>query len=76
MTTYNTLIGDIAVRAKELANMSMDDLRQVLSSDEYGSVHAARQEFKGWSRGRLVEAILYDEYCTEFDFQVREYVDQ
>lgn len=62
----NDLAYAIAKRAKELANETMDELRLMLTTSAEGSIHAARQELAGHTRGELIEAILCDEFVEEF----------
>jgi hypothetical protein len=69
----NDVIYAVAKRARELANESMDELRLTLTSSAEGSLHAARQEFTGYTKGELIEAILTEEMCEEFPRNIGEY---
>lgn len=58
MTKQEELIWDIIEQAKKLTNTPIDELRLLNSTDDYGSLHAAHQEFAGVSKGELVEIAL------------------
>ena len=62
----NDVVYAVSKRARELANEKMDDLRLMVSTDPFGSIHAARVEFAGCDRGELIEMILTEEFCEEF----------
>lgn len=51
----------MATRAGQLADMSMQQLRELLSSEE--SAHGVRQDLAGVSRGQLIAEILEEEFC-------------
>jgi hypothetical protein len=61
----NDIVYMVSKRAGELANMKMDDLRHQLTSDKYGRVGFARSEFRGYSRGELIDHILTDEFVED-----------
>ena len=66
----NDVAYTIAKRARELANMKMDDLRLMLTSDAEGRVGSARAEFAGYDRGWLIEAILCEEFTEEIPWEL------
>jgi hypothetical protein len=61
----NDIIYSISKRAGELANYTMDDLRQELSSDPYGRLGSARSEFKYRTKGDLIDTLLTEEFIEE-----------
>ncbi len=79
-TTYNTLVAKITKRARELGNLKMDELRLSHPDVEGVNIHGnpispiyeARQILKGKERGDIIEEILDDEFCLEFDIQFEE----
>ena len=73
--THNELVGKIAARAKELADMTADQLRMEhpdAANHETPNQHNANQVLKGKTRGTLIEEILDEEFCQEFDFDIQE----
>jgi hypothetical protein len=71
--TYNTLVGKMAQRAKELADMAMDDLRRLYpetTETPQELVRLCKQQ--RLSRGKLIEVILYEEFEVEFDCEMDE----
>ena len=64
-TVASDLFGKVLARVRELADMKMDELRDLLGSDD--SRYARRQECLGMSRGRLVEAVLLEEFGEDFE---------
>lgn len=66
--TQNALIAAVALRAKELTDKKMDELRDIFGEDESRS--ARRDQCLGMTKGDLVEAILLDEFCEEFDYDI------
>jgi len=69
----NDAIFAIAKRAKELTDMSMDELRLLCSDSAEGSTHAARSEFSGCTKGELVETVLTNEFYEEFPAELQPY---
>lgn len=74
--TVNELVGKITVRVRELANQKMDQLRL-----EYPEVTDTGAELvrlckqQHLTRGQLIEAILVEEFCLEFDAEIPDYDD-
>lgn len=66
--TVNNLIGRLATRAKQLADMSLPNLRYNYPDVEEAS--QVRSATRGLSRGQLVEAILVEEFSLEFDQEI------
>lgn len=69
----NDVIYSVSKRARELANETMDELRLMLTSSAEGSLHAARQEFLGCSKGELIDMILTEEFIQEFPVDLGKY---
>lgn len=65
MENHNNLVGHIIERMVYLSRLSMDSLRQMVSEDEYGLLHAARQQSAGMDKACLVEQILCEEFLVE-----------
>lgn len=62
----NDIVYAVAERARELAGEKMDDLRLILCNDPEGRIGNARSELTGYDRGKLIEAILIEEFIEEF----------
>jgi hypothetical protein len=61
-TEASDLFHKVAERARELADLETDDLRDILGSDD------TRADRRGeMSRGELVEAILLEEFDEDFE---------
>ncbi len=71
--TYNELVGKIAKRAKELADLKMDDLRaHHPESTDTRSQLITFCKSERLSRGDIIEEILDDEFRLEFDCDLPE----
>ncbi len=68
MNSVNELVCDIVKRAKDLSEMRVDVLRCVAGYDCDTEAEAIRY-LKGVSRGELIEIILTEEFCLEFDLE-------
>lgn len=71
--TYNGLIGRIAERVEELANLSASALRMEhpdAQEAEIPNPHNALEVTKGMSRGKIISDILVDQFNEEFDFDL------
>ena len=69
-TKHNDLVGYIIERTVHLSRLTMDTLRQMVSEDEHGSLHAARQQSLGMSKARLIKQILCNEFLVEDDVEL------
>lgn len=66
--TERDLVYDVAQRAREIAEHTMHTLRLLASEKEPEPTEAdLRDEFRGWSRGQLIEKILTDEFAGDSD---------
>jgi hypothetical protein len=66
--TVNKLVGKIAARAAELANMKINRLRlEAPAYEESVAAHLRIAKLDFPDRGRLIEAILLEEFSEEFD---------
>jgi hypothetical protein len=68
----NDVVYDVAKRAKELCDMSIDDLRLMGCSDPEGRLGSARAEFVGCSKGDLVEQVLVEEFIEDIPRDLEE----
>jgi hypothetical protein len=71
--TINDFLGKVALRAKELADKPMDDLRAgypELTDTRAELIRHTRE--MGLTRGGLIEAILVEEFSFEFDREIEE----
>lgn len=50
--------------------MPIQSLQQVLSDDAIGSDLAAKMQWRGVTRGGLIEQIIVDEFSLEFDDEI------
>lgn len=60
---YNALVYRIALKARNLADLKMPNLRDIESCAD--TAHARRMDTLGQSRGELIEAILCEEFLEE-----------
>jgi hypothetical protein len=69
--TVNDLIGNITIRARELADMKLDALRASYpeATDTPAELIRHCKEL-GLTRGQLIEAILVEEFLLEFDVEI------
>lgn len=70
---YNALIAEIAAKAALLADMTMAQLRMEhpdAAETEIPTQGHADRVLKGYSRGKLIEDILIDDFSEEFDFEI------
>ena len=65
--TRNSLIGDIAARAKVLADEKIDYLRRSVATENSNTEHAMWAESRHRSKGDMIEEILIEEFQTEID---------
>lgn len=66
--TYNNLIGAIATRVKELANQSIDLLRRSYPETTETDTELVKLcKDQRLTRGDIIEAIIVEEFCLEFD---------
>lgn len=64
--TYNDLVYAVAKRARELGDLKMPELRESAGYNcEDGA--EARRVHAHTGRGELIEYILTEEFCEEFD---------
>jgi len=69
-TTINDLISTITQRIIALEKMTMNDLRMTATTDTQATTHSTKQEFLGNTKGQLIEAIISDEFLTEFEIEI------
>jgi hypothetical protein len=69
--TRNSLIGDIAWRAKFLADLKIRDLWRYVASESSHTEHAMQTESKHRTKGDMIEEILMEEFQTEFDVEFK-----
>lgn len=71
--TLNDFANKIILRAKELADRKMDDLRAAYpaTTDTRAELIRLCKE-EGLSRGQLIEAILVEEFIQDFDTEIPE----
>ncbi len=69
--TYNELVGKIAQRAEELADLTMKELR-LWHPDVVGigTDYEAKGATAGMSKGRIIADILTEEFCIGLDVEV------
>ena len=70
--TRNSLIGDIAARAKFLADQKVDYLRRSVATENSNTDHAVWSESRHRTKGDMIEEILMEEFQTEFDREFAE----
>lgn len=66
--TVNDLVEKLANRAKELVDLDMDSLRSTYP--EATETRAELVKFckdSGFTKGKLIQVILFDEFSLEFD---------
>ncbi len=68
--TYNQLIGAIAKKTRELADMKMPQLRREHPDSQSSDVGAPPPHVMKMGRGELMEDILNEEFDDEFDFDL------
>ena len=72
--TVNQLVGQVARRVAELADLKMGELRS-----DYPEATETRGELLQMckqlrlTRGQMIEAIMIEEFCVEFDVDIPEY---
>lgn len=59
----NNVIYAVSYRARLLVDMKMEDLRDILGTDD--TPHGRRQELIGMTKGQMIEAILTQEFADE-----------
>jgi hypothetical protein len=64
--TYNDLVYAVALRARQLANQSMDALK-LEAGYNCENPTQAREKARGQSRGQLIEEILTEEFIEDVD---------
>jgi ribosomal protein L13E len=62
MKTCTEFCIEIANRARELADMPMDSLRQLYPLATNGSMNDIKNATRGFSRGDLIHSILEEEF--------------
>ena len=69
--SYNNLVYALAKKAKELANLKMNELRE-RAGYNCDTPSEARREHAHESRGEIIEIILTEEFVEEFDKEFQE----
>jgi hypothetical protein len=58
-------IYECIARARDLADMPIEVIRKIACTSDNPSKKNLRDEFRGQSRGKLIEAILMDEFDVD-----------
>lgn len=71
--TYNELVYALSLRARELADLPLPQLRR-LHPDVVGtgSNYEAEQATLGCTRGNIIEVILTEEFVLDFDKDIEQ----
>lgn len=64
-TDWNEILDAITIRQTFLHSLRIDELRLMLTTDDEGRLGSAREEFKGYSKAKLVQLVLYEEFHTD-----------
>lgn len=70
-TNVNDLVYAVAARAKALADMPIPALRMACAENS-NTMHEAKGETLGMSRGDMIEKVLLDEFIAEFPADIAE----
>lgn len=70
IATYRDLMYAMALRARELANMSMDMLRASYPETTETRAQLVRYcKESGFTKGQIIEAILVEDFDLDFDVE-------
>ena len=68
LKSYNAVVSAMAARAMELANKPLPALREEAGYD-CDTAAEARRVHRHTDRGTLIELILMEEFCEQFDIE-------